>query len=102
MRHYRVEIARITQPELAELARVDISNISRYERGEALPNLPTLIRVAHALGVDAGAFIQGLGPEDLPGRPQPYRAVDFVAERERQAAERERLRREARESPGAD
>lgn len=75
----------ITQRELQDLAGVDVSNIGKYERGQALPNIGTLVRLAAVLGSDPGDYLTGLKPTQLPGRPEAFSAREFVAERRRRA-----------------
>lgn len=82
--HARQE-AVLTQRGLEELSGIDVSNIGKYERGIALPNLGSIVRIAHALGVDPGELVRGLTPDQLPGRPETYTVHDFVAERKRRA-----------------
>lgn len=71
-----------TQEQVAERVGVDAETVSRIERGAHLPSLPTLDRLAVALGCSAGdllsregpgapdeaatfgAWISGLGPDD--------------------------------------
>lgn len=64
-----------SQRDLDELTGIDTSNISKYERGIALPNLGSLIRLAAALGVSPAALIEGVGvvdlPEELPRKRRP-------------------------------
>jgi len=60
--------------DLAYHARVDPTNLGRYETGKALPNLATLVRLAETLGVDPGSLIEGLAFDDFPQdreAPQP-------------------------------
>ena len=45
--------AKLPQKSLAKLARVCQPNLSNYERGMVEPSLPTIIRLAHVLGVPA-------------------------------------------------
>ena len=40
----------LTQSELAERTGIRQSNISRIEKGQALPSILTLSKIAHALG----------------------------------------------------
>ncbi|GAB3408780.1 hypothetical protein GCM10027515_26490 [Schumannella luteola] len=83
----RIRIERIrvgvTQMELANLAGLNVANYGRIERGIGNPNLDTLVRVAHVLGVEASTLIAGITAEHLPKKNAPYSAADFVAERGR-------------------
>ena len=56
LRDLRIE-ARLTQDALAELADVQQDKISRYECGEIEPSLPTLRKLAAALGVPVTELI---------------------------------------------
>lgn len=74
----RIEEARAkagaSRLDLAYHARVDPTNLGRYETGKALPNLATLVRLAETLGVDPGSLVTGLSFEDFPQDregPQP-------------------------------
>ena len=49
IRQYRKEL-NMTQAQLGELAGVEPSNISHIERGATKLSLPTLIKIANALG----------------------------------------------------
>ena len=64
--HAARETAGYSQRDLDELTGIDTSNISKYERGIALPNLGSLIRLASALGVSPAALIEGVSVADLP------------------------------------
>lgn len=75
--------AEISQRDLDDLTGIDVSNIGKYERGEALPNVGSLVRIAAAFQLDPGELIRGLQPDDLPDRPRVYTASEFVAERQR-------------------
>ena len=51
--------AGITQDQLAEKLYVSRQTVSNYETGRSQPDLDTLVRLAAALGTDAGALIYG-------------------------------------------
>lgn len=53
---------KITQDELAEKLFVSRQTVSNYETGRSQPDLDTLVRLAQALGTDAGALIYGERP----------------------------------------
>ena len=63
IRHAR-QAARLTQSELAERAATSQPAVNRYERGVALPSLPTLERLLRAAGrslvVDTAPLREGL------------------------------------------
>ena len=42
----------ITQPELAELAAVNVNTVVRLERGVSNPTLAVLVRIGEALGME--------------------------------------------------
>jgi len=66
--------------DLAYHARVDPTNLGRYETGKALPNLATLVRLADTLGVDPGSLIAGLSFGDFPqDRDSPQRLPSRAA-----------------------
>lgn len=43
---------KITQPELAELAGVNVNTVVRLERGATNPTLDVLVRIGEALGME--------------------------------------------------
>lgn len=43
---------KITQPELAELAGVNVNTVVRLERGVTNPTLDVLVRIGEALGME--------------------------------------------------
>ncbi len=47
----------ITQPELSELSGVMVATISRIENGLQEPRIPTVRKLAKALGVEADELI---------------------------------------------
>jgi transcriptional regulator with XRE-family HTH domain len=52
IRHLRTSrVARMTQEDLSERARISVSFLSMIERGERSPHLETLARIAEALEV---------------------------------------------------
>ncbi|MET4781082.1 helix-turn-helix transcriptional regulator [Glaciihabitans sp. UYNi722] len=50
----------VTQDELAARSGIDSSNIRAYENGRTLPSVHSLVRIAIALHVEPGTFIDGL------------------------------------------
>jgi transcriptional regulator with XRE-family HTH domain len=52
--------AELSQDELAGRADVDRAAISMYEHGRSEPNLRTIVKLAHALGVPAGTLVRSL------------------------------------------
>ncbi|PKI89869.1 XRE family transcriptional regulator [Actinomycetales bacterium SN12] len=49
--------------ELAVASKIDSSNIRGYEAGRATMNVHSLVRIAEALGVDAGVLLEGVSSE---------------------------------------
>ena len=56
VRKFRKDIG-ITQAKLSEISEVEPSNISHIERGVAKVSLPTLIKIANALGVSLDELV---------------------------------------------
>jgi transcriptional regulator with XRE-family HTH domain len=73
--------ARLTQIELSAAAPLDRAAISRLECGERAPDLPTLLRICSALGVEPRDLLRGVG---VPG--PPHRVPKGVRNLERQQA----------------
>lgn len=57
----------VTARELAHAADIWPATISHWLHDGSLPNSPTLVRVAHALGLEAADLLPGAGPA-LPRR----------------------------------
>ena len=55
--------AGLSQVELSSASRVDRAAISFLERAKRSPDLPTLLRTAHALGVKPADLVRGIGPD---------------------------------------
>jgi len=51
----------LTQEALAEAAGVHATFVSNVERGYRVPSVPTLLRLAHGLGVTPSALLDDLG-----------------------------------------
>lgn len=58
----------LTQERLAEIADMHPTYVAQIERGVSAPTLTTLVRLAGALGVDAGSLVTGLLPTDPKAR----------------------------------
>jgi len=56
----------MTQDQLAANSDIDSSNIRAYEAGRAMPSIPTLVRIASALGVSPGYLIDDLTVDMFP------------------------------------
>ncbi len=51
----------ITQPELAELAGVNVNTVIRLERGVTNPTLAVLVRIAEVLGMEVKMEVKKKG-----------------------------------------
>lgn len=75
LRHYRAE-AKMSQQELADRAGIARVSVARMELGMYDPSWPMVQRLAHALNVPVGAFVDpAIIPPDLVvkrrrGRPR--------------------------------
>ena len=69
---------KLTQRQLAREARVPQPNLSDIERGRREVSLKTVRALALALGVNPGALVDGLPPEQTPTLSRP--ALERVAE----------------------
>ena len=58
LKSLRVELA-LTQAELAEKAGVNTATVARLERNETEPHMPTVRKLAQALGVEPRALTKG-------------------------------------------
>jgi len=56
---------RLTQLDLAYRSGSTVAAISKYENGQVLPSLSTLLDVAYVLEIDPGVLISKLQP-DIP------------------------------------
>ena len=65
----------MTQAELAERINYSDKAISKWERGESLPDVVTLLNLAHELGTDlntlTGCTAQTLAEQETVGEPAP-------------------------------
>jgi transcriptional regulator with XRE-family HTH domain len=59
------QAAQLTQMEVSNRCGLDMTEISRLERGIKDPRLSTVVRLAHGLGVAPAELLAGLG-EDHP------------------------------------
>jgi transcriptional regulator with XRE-family HTH domain len=60
------ESSTLTQDQLAVRSEIDSANIRSYEAGRAMPSIHTLVRIAHALRMPPGYFLDGLALEMFP------------------------------------
>lgn len=72
-----------TQEELAHLAHIDVGNIGRIERGEVLPRVESLLRIAAALELSAAHFVEDVTAAMLPEGREVFTVREFVAEKRR-------------------
>ncbi|HEY5288197.1 MAG TPA: helix-turn-helix transcriptional regulator [Solirubrobacteraceae bacterium] len=71
--------ARLTQVELSTAAPLDRAAISRLECGERAPDLPTLLRICAALGVEPRDLLRDIGPAGSPrGVPKSAHALAYT------------------------
>jgi transcriptional regulator with XRE-family HTH domain len=64
----------LTQEDVAERVGLAAEVYGRMERGTVLPSVPTLVRLANALGVSAN-FLVGLATEESPDDADPSQAI---------------------------
>ncbi len=73
---------RLTQSDVAHLARMDVANYGKLERGDSNATLTTIVQLATVLEADPGAWMAGLAGADLlPPRSRPFTASEFLAAR---------------------
>jgi transcriptional regulator with XRE-family HTH domain len=63
--------AGLTQVQLSSAAPLDRAAISRLECGERAPDMPTLLRLCAALGVEPTELLHGIGPKSSTRRKPP-------------------------------
>lgn len=68
--------------DLGILSEINWTTIGRIERGESSPAVETLIRIATALEIDAGAFVSGITADAYGSRVRGYSARDFLKSRD--------------------
>ena len=71
LRHYRKQ-AGLSQEEAGIRASLHRTEIGLLERGERLPRVDTLIKLAGALGVSAGELLEGITWEPGYARPGEF------------------------------
>jgi transcriptional regulator with XRE-family HTH domain len=62
--------AGLSQIDLSLRANLDRAAVSFLERAERAPDLSTIVRVAHAVGVRPAALLNGVGPESSVRGPR--------------------------------
>jgi XRE family transcriptional regulator, regulator of sulfur utilization len=66
------EAAGLTLDQLARAANTSLYSVSKFERGERLPSLPTAYRLADALGVTVDSLrTAAVNPPPARGRGAP-------------------------------
>ena len=60
----RRKTLRVTQPQLADLARVSVNTLYKIERGQANPTLDTLEKIANILGMEVCLQVKKLQKTD--------------------------------------
>lgn len=78
----------VSLEDLGHLSDVNWTTIGKIERGASSPTVETLVRVASALQIDAGALISGISADEYGNRTHPYTALDFIEERSRREQDR--------------
>lgn len=65
----------IAQEALAQAARIERSHMGKIERGEHMPTLAAILKIAKGLGISAAELMHGtealLPPEYLASPPLP-------------------------------
>jgi len=56
----RRKILKITQPDLAELAKISVNTLYKIERGEGNPTLDVLEKIADVLGLEVKLEVKQL------------------------------------------
>jgi len=57
IKEQRNEVKGYSQENLAELANISVTTISRFEQGDQLISLPTFIKIVDALDMDINEYI---------------------------------------------
>ena len=68
----------ISLEDLGELAEVNWTTIGKIERGASSPTVETLVRIATALEVDAGDFLEGITADAYGQRAHKLTARDLI------------------------
>ena len=67
----------LSQKQLADGIKIDVTQISRYERGIVMPNAETLIDLAQFLRVGVGLLLTGQEEEAAPS-PAPISDISLL------------------------
>ncbi len=71
----------ISLEDLGELSEINWTTIGKIERGVSSPTVESLVRIATALEVDAGALLSGVTADDYGKRAHRLTAREFVRAR---------------------
>ncbi|MBL5973681.1 MAG: XRE family transcriptional regulator [Candidatus Leucobacter sulfamidivorax] len=71
----------ISMEDLGELSEINWTTIGKIERGASSPTVESLVRIATALEIDAGAFLSGITSDDYGRRSHRLTARDFIRAR---------------------
>jgi transcriptional regulator with XRE-family HTH domain len=71
----------ISLEDLGELSEINWTTIGKIERGASSPTVETLVRIATALEVDAGALLSGVTADDYGRRTHRLTAREFIRAR---------------------
>lgn len=69
-----------TQRALANALDITTGTVSRWERGENMPETKVLIELAHALNRDPGYFVAHLDDPSLNGDGEPSQVADELSQ----------------------
>jgi len=75
----------LTLEDLGTLAEIHWTNVGKIERGQANPNLLTIVRLAGAMNVDPAELMRGITIDMVPNRTHRLTASEFIKERERRS-----------------
>lgn len=73
----------ISQEDVAALAEMHVTNVGKIERGQANPNLQTIVNLAIAVNLDPGDLVAGLTSDMVPHRTHKLTAADLIREQRR-------------------
>ncbi|MBK0421785.1 helix-turn-helix transcriptional regulator [Leucobacter sp. CSA2] len=65
--------------DLGDLSGVSWTTVGKIERGAQSPSAETIVRLAHALELDAGELLTGISIEDYGREERRFTARDFIS-----------------------
>lgn len=71
----------ISLEDLGELSEISWTSIGKIERGASSPTAETLVRLATAMEVDPGSFLEGVTSDDYGRRVHQLTARDLIKAR---------------------